>query len=279
MITPRHHLLTTVILILSLAACSTQDLDGDGFFRQPEPGDAISMIGSIAAPVGDLRIKVNGKFLVTESADRKFNYWELRGGLLSSVSVPAGAPIDLVNGGGQTLLHIGPVVPSAITHTLVWVHGSATDLVAEIPDLVPDDDETTAEVRVVNVSMAERVIVSRCVGVVSCTNCGTTAPTNTAFGDFALSDCEALTTVGPGQEWTSKLEPTNITAGGGSACLAVQDEGSVLGPICRVELNRPSPVFQERSHIFIDGLFNTTAYLPDGTAVPFPSGFVAGNKF
>ena len=229
MITPRHHLLTTVILILSLAACSTQDLDGDGFFRQVQYGDnTISMIGSLAAPAGRSRIKVDGKFLVTGVVDSKFVYVELLGGR-SYATVPTGAPIDLVNEAAQTLLHIEPFVPSATMPTLIWVHGPATGLVAEILDFVPDDDETTAEVRAVNVSLAEQVIVSRCVGVVSCTSCGTAPASSSLLGSFEPSACEALTTVGPGQEWTSKLEPTNITAGGGSACLAVQDGARYWG--------------------------------------------------
>ena len=154
MITPRHHLLTT--LILSLAACSTQDLDGTGFFRQLQPDDdLIEMVGSIRAPVGSLRIKVDGQFLISGFVDGKFVYAEIQGALRSSATVPAGAPIDLVNGAGQTLLQIEPVVSSKITHTLLWVYDSATGLVAEVPDLVPDDDETTIEVRVLNVNAAE----------------------------------------------------------------------------------------------------------------------------
>jgi hypothetical protein len=281
MTTPRHHLLT--MLILSLAACSTQDLDGTGFFRQLQPDDdLIEMVGSIRAPVGNLRIKVDGQFLISGFVDGKFVYAEIQGGLLSSATVPAGAPIDLVNGAGQTLLHIEPVVSSAITHTLLWVYDSPTGLVAEVPDLVPDDDDTTVEVRAVNVTVAERVIVSRCVGVFTCETCETSPDKGVGEvgRDFDISACEALTTIGPGQEWTSKPEPTNVPVGGiGSACLALQREGLDFGPLCAVELNRPSPRFQERSHVFIDGLYAISPVLPQGLDFPYFSGFVVGNEF
>ena len=76
--------------------------------------------------------------------------------------------------------------------------------------MTPDDDPTTAEVTVVNASAGERVIVSRCVGVTDCEDCST-RPTYDEYGEFPLSDCRVLATVGPGGQWTSKQEPTGIS--------------------------------------------------------------------
>jgi len=283
MITPRHNLFPA--LILSLAACSTQDLDGDAFLRQPQFGDTLlSVVGSITAPGGTLRIKANGRYLVSdvagEVAGGTWVFWELQGGVHSGSGIPAGEPIDLVDEAGQTVLHIDPVHLSTTTSTpiLIWVHDLPDGPVVEFPDLFPDNDETTVEVHAVNVSVTERAILSRCVGKVWCATC-TTTPVSPVFnGDFPLSDCEALATIGPGEQWTWTAEPTNVTDGSGAACLAIHDEGSPLGPMCAVELNRPSVLFQERTDIFIDGMPTVYSPSPDGGLIPFPGYFMAGNR-
>jgi hypothetical protein len=110
----------------------------------------------------------------------------------------------------------------------------------------------------------------RCVGVLECEDCRT-RPTSDEYGEFPLSDCRALVTVGPGERWTSKLEPTDISIGPGAACLAVQYEGSVAGPICVEDLNRPTPSFQQRSYILIDDIVRSAVQKPDGTVSTYPS--------
>jgi hypothetical protein len=152
----------------------------------------------------------------------------------------------------------------------VWLHDSPAGLEAAVLDMTPDDDPTTAEVTVVSASAGERVIVSRCVGVIECEDCST-RPTNNEYGEFPLSDCQALATVGPGEQWTSKHEPTDVITGPGAACLALQGEGSAAGPICVVELNRPTPSFQERSYILVDDIARSTVQYPDGTVSTYPS--------
>ncbi len=278
MLTLRHHLLAG--FALALLACSTEHRDGDPLYQKINGSypNLVWLVSALPAHVGTVRIKVNGKFLVWDlgdgwdfgDADPPYVYIE--GGIHQLEVILSGAQLDLVGSAGQTLLHFEapePFTPPA----RVWVHDSPAGPDAAVLDMTPDDDPTTAEVTVVNASAGERVIVSRCVGVTDCEDCST-RPTNDEYGEFALSDCRALATVGPGEPWTSKQEPTGISTGPGAACLALQEEGSVAGPICVVDLNRPSFSFQERSYILIDDITRSAVQHPDGTIATYPSFFI-----
>jgi hypothetical protein len=265
---------------LALLACSTEHRDGDALYQKINASDPnlVWLVSVLPAQVGAVRIKVNGKFLVwdlgdvSDSDDVGPPYVYVEGGMHQLEVIPSGAQLDLVGSVGQTLLHFEapePFTPPA----RVWVHDSPAGLDAAVLDMTPDDDPTTAEVTVANASAGERVIVSRCVGVIDCEDCST-QPTNDEYGEFALSDCQALSTVGPGEQWTSKQEPTDISTGPGSACLAVQEEGSLAGPICVEDLNRPTPSFQERSYVLIDDITRSAVEHLDGTVATYPSFFI-----
>jgi hypothetical protein len=278
MLTLRPHLL--VALALALLACSTEHRDGEPRYQKINASypNLVWLASALPAQVGTVRIKVNGKFLVWDLGDGwDFGdvdppYVYIEGGTHQLEVIPSGAQLDLVGSAGQTVLHfeaLAPFTPPA----RVWVHDSPAGPDAAVLDMTPDDDPTTAEVTVVNASAGERVIVSRCVGVIECDDCST-RPTNDEYGEFPLSDCRALATVGPGEQWSSKQEPTGISTGPGAACLALQEEGSVAGPICVEDLNRPAPSFQERSYILIDDITRSAVQHPDGTVFTYPSFFI-----
>lgn len=274
MLALRRHFLAA--LALALLACSTQHLDGDPRYQRVNTSDPnlVWIACAMPAEVGPVRIKVNGKFLVWDSGDAwdydaAPPYIYIEGGMHQLEVIPSGAQLDLVDSAGQTLLHFEPPEPFT-PPARVWVHDSPAGLVAAVLDMTPDDDPTTAEITVVNVSASERVNVSRCVGVIECDGCGT-RPTNNEYGEFSPSDCRALAAVGPGEQWTSKQESTDISTGPGGACLAVQQEGSVAGPICVADLNRPTPSFQERSYVLIDDIARSAVEQPDGTISTYPS--------
>lgn len=278
MLTPRPHLLAALALVL--LACSTEHRDGDPLYQKINGSypNLVWLASALPAQVGAVRIKVDGKFLVWDlgdgwdfgDANPPFVYIE--GGTHQLEVITSGTQLDLVGSAGQTLLHFEapePFTPPA----RVWVHDSPAGPDAAVLNMTPDDDPTTAEVTVMNASAAERVIVSRCVGVIECEVCSP-RPTNNEYGEFPLSDCGALATVAPGEQWTSKQEPTGISTGPGAACLAVQQEGSVAGPICAVDLNRPTYTFQERSYILIDDITRSAVQYPDGTVSTYPSFFI-----
>jgi hypothetical protein len=131
--------------------------------------------------------------------------------------------------------------------------------------MVADGDTTTAEVTAVNVGAAERAVVLRCVGSIGCDACPT-APVGKS--EFAPSECEALMTVGPGERWTTKHATTDVSSGAGATCLVVQEEGSVRGLTCVVDLNRPAYGFRERSYILVDGTISVPQ--PDGAIATYP---------
>ena len=278
MLTLRPHLLAA--LALALLACSTEHRDGEPLYHKINGSspDLVWLVSALPAQVGTVRIKVNGKFLVWDLGDgADFDddappYVYIEGGMHQLEVIPSGAQLDLVGSAGQTLLHFEPPEPFT-PPARVWVHDSPSGPDAAVLDMTPDDDPTTAEVTVVNASAGGRVIVSRCVGVVDCEDCST-RPTNDEYGEFPLSDCGALSTVGPGEQWISEQEPTGITTGPGAACLALQEEGSVAGPICVVDLNRPSHSFQERSYILTDDITRSAVQYPDGTVSTYPSFFI-----
>jgi len=275
MFTLRLHVLAA--LALALLACSTAHPDGDPLYQKVNTTDPnlVWLASAMPAPVGPVRIKVNGKFLVWDLGDAwdfgdpdpPFVYIE--GGMHQVEVIPSGAQLDLVGSAGQTLLHFEAPQPF-MPPSRVWVHDSPAGLSAAVLDLTPDDDPTSAEVTVVNVSAGERVNVSRCVGVIECDGCGT-RPASNEYGEFPLSDCRALATVGPGERWTSTVASTGIGTGPGAACLAVQEETSVAGPICVEDLNRPTPSFRERSYVLIDDIARSAVQKPDGTISTYPS--------
>jgi hypothetical protein len=278
MLTLRPHLVAA--LALALLACSTEHRDGDALYQKINASypNLVWLASALPAQVGAVRIKVNGKFLVWDledgwdfgDADPPYVYIE--GGIHQLEMIPSGAQLDLVGSAGETLLHFDapqPFTPPA----RVWLHDSPAGLRAAVLDTIPDDDPTTVEVSVVSASASERVVVSRCVGVIECEDCDT-RPTSDEYGEFSLSDCQALATVGPGQQWTSKQEPTDISTGPGAACLAVHAEGSAAGPICAQDLNRPAPTFQERSYVLIDDITRSAVQKPDGAVATYLSFFV-----
>jgi hypothetical protein len=278
MSTLRPHFLAALAVVL--LACSAEHRDGDPLYQKINASspNLVWLVSGLPAHVGTLRIKVNGKFLVwdlgdgSELDDDAPPYVYIEGGMHQLEVIPSGAQLDLVGSAGQTLLHFEPPAPFA-PPARVWVHDSPAGLDAAVLEMTPDDDPTTAEVTVVSASAGERVIVSRCVGVIECEDCST-RPTDDEYGEFPLSDCQALATVGPGEHWTSKEEPTDISTGPGAACLAVQEEGSLAGPICAEDLNRPTPSFQERSYILIDDITRSAVEHPDGTISTYPSYFI-----
>jgi hypothetical protein len=278
MLTLRPHWLAA--LALALVACSTEHRDGDPLYQKINTSDPnlVWLASALPAQVGAVRIKVNGKFLVWDMGDASDvdaggpPYVYIEGGMHQVEVIASGAQLDLVDSAGQTLLHFE--APERFAPPAeVWVHDSPAGPAAAVLDMTPDDDPTTAEVTVASASAGERVIVWRCVGVIDCEGCSTT-PTNDEYGEFALSDCQALTTVGPGEQWTSKQEPTDITTGPGSACLALQQEGAVAGPICVEDLNRPTPTFLERSYVLIDDITRSAVEHLDGTIATYPSFFI-----
>lgn len=274
----RPHWLAAVAL--AMLACSTEHRGGGAAYQtiNSSDPDLVWIASAMPAQVGTARIKVNGKYLVWDSSGGSDvdtgapNYVYIEGGTHEVEVIASGTQLDLVGSAGETLLHFEAPEPFT-PPSRVWVHESPARLAAEVLDMTPDDDPTTAEVTVANASAGERVIVSRCVGVIDCEGCSTT-PTNDEYGEFALSDCQALTTVGPGEQWTSKQEPTDITTGPGSACLALQQEGAVAGPICVEDLNRPTPTFQERSYVLIDDITRSAVEHLDGTIATYPSYFI-----
>src|SRR6478735_9550959 len=180
MLTLRPHWLAALPLALALLACSTERPDGGPLYQKVNASypNLVWLASALPIQVGAVRIRVNGKFIVWDlgdgwdygDADPPYVYIE--GGTHQIEVIPSGAQLDLVGSAGQTLLHFEapePFTPPA----RVWVHDSPTGLGAAVLDMTPDDDPTTAEVTVVNTSAAERVIVSRCVGVIECEDCGT----------------------------------------------------------------------------------------------------------
>jgi hypothetical protein len=276
MLALRPHLLAA--LALGLLACSKEHRDSDPLYRKINASDPdlVWLVSVLPAQVGAVRIKVDGKFLVWDLGDVSDEdatpYVYVEGGMHQLEVIPSGAQLELVGSAGQTLLHFEASEPFTAP-ARVWVHDSPAGLDAAVLDMTPDDDPTTAQVTVANASAGDRVIVSRCLGVIECEGCST-QPTNDEYGEFALSDCQALATVGPGDQWTSKQEPTDISTGPGSACLAVQEEGSAAGPICVEDLNRPTPTFQERSYVLIDDITRSAVEHLDGTVSTYPSFFI-----
>ncbi len=276
MLTLRPRLLAA--LALTLLACSAEPPDGEPPYQKINASypNLVWLASALPDQVGAVRIKVNGKFLVWDLGDG-WDYGDpdppyvyIEGGMHQLEVIPSGARLDLVGSADQTLLHFeAPFTPPA----RVWVHDSPAGPGAAVLDTTPDDDPTTVELTAVSASASERVILSRCVGVVECEGCDT-RPASNEYGEFSLSDCLALATVGPGEQWTSKLEPTDISTGPGAACLAVQKEGAVAGPICAVDLNRPTQAFQERSYLLIDDIVRSAVEKPDGTISTYPSFFV-----
>jgi hypothetical protein len=270
MTAPRPHLLAS--LILSLTACSTQHLDAGDFYTEVDSTQSpfARMGGWVPAWAGDLRIKLDGRYWISRGVADEFTYFTIEGSdhYRQWAPAPTGFNIDLVSNAGQTLLHLDPIAPSAtaMTNTTIWVHDSPNGLVGETLNLTPDDDDTTVEVRAVNVSDTTRLALWRCVGEISCPNC----PTSSADGDstFSPDDCEAVTTIGPGERWASTETPTQVTSDtrDGAACLATPNEYYYGALTCVVELNRPAGGFQEVSNILIDGM-------------PSVSYFTVGNRF
>jgi hypothetical protein len=284
MLTLRPHFIAALAPALALLACSTEHPGGDPLYQKINATypNLVWVASAMPAQVGTVRIKVDGKFLVWDLDNHSDDGWDygdpdppyvyLEGGGHQVEMMPSGAQLDLVDSAGQTVLHFEapePFTPPA----RVWVHDSPAGLSAALLDMTPDDDPTTAEVTVVNASAGERVIMWRCVGVIECEDCST-RPASSEYGEFPLSDCLALTTVGPGEQWTSKLEPTDVSTGPGAACLAVQSEGSVAGPVCVEDLNRPTASFLERSYILIDDIARSAVQYPDGTVSTYPSVFI-----
>jgi hypothetical protein len=280
MLTLRPHLLAALALALAPLACAAASHEGDPLYQKINAAypDLVWVASALPAEIGTVRIKVDGKFLVWDlgdgwdygDADPPYVY--LEGGTHQLEVIRGGTQLDLVASAGETLLHFEAPEPfTAPAH--VWLHDSPSGVGAAVLDLTPDDDPTTAEVTVVSASATERVIVSRCVGVIECEDCATQPPDD-EYGEFSLSDCQALATVGPGEQWTSKQEPTDIATGPGASCLAVQYEGAAAGPICADELNRPALSFQERSYILIDDISRSAVEKPDGTVATYPSFFV-----
>jgi hypothetical protein len=276
MVTLRPHLLAA----LALLACSAEHGDGDPPYQKINASypNLVWLATAMPAQVGPVRIKVDGKFLVWdlgdgwEVGDPDPPYVYVEGGTHQLEVMPSGARLDLVGSAGETLLHFEAPAPFA-PPSRVWVHDSPAGLGAVVLDMTPDDDPTTAEVTVANASAGERVIVSRCLGMIECQDCGT-RPNDDGYGEFPLSDCQALTTVGPGEQWTAKPESTDIITGPGAACLGLQDEGSAAGPICVEDLNRPTASFRERSYILIDDIARSAVETPDGMISTYPSFFV-----
>jgi hypothetical protein len=266
MTAPRPHLLAS--LIFSLTACSTQHLDGGDFYTEVDntQNTFVQMGDSVPGWAGTLRIKLDGRYWISRGVADEFTYFTLEGSdvFRESIYVPTGFNIDLVNNAGQSLLHVDPIAPTA--KTMIWVHDSPNGLVGETLNLTPDDDDTTMEVRAANVSDTARLALWRCAGEISCPGCAT-SPKN---GDttFSAEDCEAVTTIGPGERWASTETPTQVTSDtrDGAACLASPNQYYYGGLTCVVELNRPAAGFEEVSNILIDGL-------------PSGSYFTVGNRF
>ena len=278
MLTLRPDLLAA--LALALLACSKEHLDGDPLYQKINTSDPnlVWLASALPAQVGTVRIKVNGKFLVWDlgdgwdfgDADPLYVYIE--GGTHQLEVIPSGAQLDLVGSAGQTLLHFEapePFTPPA----RVWVHDSPAGPDAAVLDMTPDDDPTTAEVTVVNASAGERVIVSRCVGVIDREDCST-RPTSDEYGEFSLSDCRALTTVGPGEQWTSKQEPTEHQHRPGSRMSRSAGGRFGGGPHLRGGLEPADPLFPGAELLLIDDITRSAVEHPDGTVSTSPSFFV-----
>jgi hypothetical protein len=267
-------------LALAPLACAAEPHGGAPLYQKINASypDLLWVASALPAEVGTVRIKVNGRFLVWDLGDGwDFGdpappYVYLEGGTHQLEQIPSGTELDLVGSAGETVLHLEAPEPFTAP-ARVWLHDSPVGVGAAVLDVNPDDDPTTAEVTVVSASAGDRVIVSRCVGVIECEDCDT-RPTDDEYGEFPLSDCQALATVGPGEQWTSKQAPTDISTGPGAACVAVQYEGSAAGPICADDLNRPALSFRERSYILLDDISRSAVEKPDGTVATYPSFFV-----
>ena len=189
MLTLRPHLLAS--LALTLLACSPEPLDGDPLYQKINASypNLVWLASAMPAQVGTVRIKVNGKFLVWDlgdgwdfgDADPPYVYIE--GGTHQLEVIPSGTQLDLVGSAGQTLLHFEAPEPFT-SPARVWLHDSPAGLAAAVLDTTPDDDPTTVEVTVVSASASERVIVSRCVGVIECEDCDTRPPSD-EYGEFS----------------------------------------------------------------------------------------------
>ena len=279
----RYHWST--ILFLTALGCGGQAEENQGALlvtTSLPPGDKGTLIigGSVPAWAGNLWVKANGKHLVYYPENTP--PLEIAGGHDSfSISLPPTTyELELVNRVGQTLLRTGPIELQPAGVTFVWVHDSPSGLVAEVPDVTPDADPSTVQIRVSNVSNDERVIFSRCLGHADCPYCNTVPLPGQS--DFASRDCTTLTTVAPGETWSS-LQPIASLAPVpryDSSCIAVQLEGQALAPVCAADLNSSSLGFQDVVDLFIDGLSQTTEENPDGSLIGKQPGiFPYGSKF
>ena len=256
-----------LLALLVAAGCSTETIGGGESLLLINAGHLptdpwVSVGGSVPAWAGNVRVKINGRYLATGGPNNGYSYLEISGGYHSEVAAPLDAStttaeIELVGQDGRTLLHTAPLSLSDPGGLFLWVHDSPSGLVGEVPDPTVDDDPETAEIRTVNVSSGDRVELYRCVGVVGCPGCVTTP--NGASVPFSFDDCSLLATVGPGERWTDKVAVTHVDdpPAPGSACVGAHLEGQPIGPVCYVELNTPALAFRDLTYLFLDGLTPT----------------------
>jgi hypothetical protein len=281
----RYH--SPALLLLAIAGCSSPPVESRDLLvvtnGPPADGEgALEIGGSVPAWAGKLRVKLNGQYLGA-AVGTDVTELEIWGGfhaMVSATLAPGAREIELVDRAGQTLLHTGPVDVRPGARTFVWVHDSSAGLVAEVPNLTPDADPSTVEVRVLNVSSDEHVIVSRCVGHKNCPKC-VTSPVG-GQSEFPPQDCTTITTVGPAETWFS-LQPIDGAApaeGYDSSCVATHLEGQPLAPGCSAELDPESQSFQELTDLFVDGLTPGIVSNPDGSTKGMGVGaFDLGNRF
>jgi hypothetical protein len=280
----RYH--WSAILFLTALGCGGQAGENQGALlvaTSSSPGDAGTLIigGSVPAWAGNLWVRANGKHLVYYPSNTP--PLEIGADGHDSFSIwlpPTTYQLELLNRAGQTLLRTGPVDLQPAGVTFVWVHDSPSGLVAEVPDVTPDADPSTIQIRVSNVSTDERVIFSRCLGHADCADCGTSPLPGQS--DFASRDCTTLTTAAPGETWSSLQTIASLAPvpGYDSSCIAAQLEGQPLAPVCVADLNNRSLRFQDVWDFFIDGLDEAAEQNPDGSLVgKEPGMFDYGNKF